>query len=301
MSETRNRSKSVVFGLCSVLAVACKASVVVPEANRTPIADARVEGSEAEVVEVDFTGSPVQVTLDGSFSRDAEGKIKTYRWLSGRDASPAAMPAAGSGGAAAGAGAAGTAGAGDDDDAGVPMPMAGAGGGAGAGAGAGSGAGAGGRQATIHRWVPPGEDPNWPEDVVKPVVTLGEGNYAFVLWVIDEQNRVSEPSTVEVSVRRPLSPEVATCVAAAYDMAPPACTACVCGVDEACRMAANETVCGQSCWQFLDCLATRCPEYRPGGDTSCLATMCSAFLSGTAGAMMIGRCVTACAADCRGM
>ena len=249
------------LGLSSALA--CDPSLAVPDANGIPTAVARVLGEDARSVEIDYEGSPVEVTLDGSKSSDPEGPIKRYRWLSGTLAS--------GGGAAAGSG-----GGSDMDDGGTAM---------------------GG---TVERWVPEGEDQNWPEDVVRPKITLPEGRFKFTLWVDDQLDIVSEPSTVEVIVRAPLSPEVMACVETVDESVSPACSACVCAVDEDCRMAAAAELCGPDCWGLVACIAEKCPDYVTTMDASCLLANCADVLSGAAGARMVGRCVVPCAAQCRG-
>jgi hypothetical protein len=50
------------------------------------------------------------------------------------------------------------------------------------------------------RWVPPGEDRSWPEDVAKPTVMLDQGVYSFVLWAIDADRLWSPPDSVRVVV-----------------------------------------------------------------------------------------------------
>jgi hypothetical protein len=50
------------------------------------------------------------------------------------------------------------------------------------------------------RVVPDGADPDWPDDVEKPQVSLGEGSYAFSLWVTDDQGLVSAPDVLRVVV-----------------------------------------------------------------------------------------------------
>jgi hypothetical protein len=63
-------------------------------------------------------------------------------------------------------------------------------------------AAAGSNALAQHRDVPEGADPSWPDDEVKPEVELGEGNYAFTLWVVDERGLVSAPDTVRVVIAR---------------------------------------------------------------------------------------------------
>ena len=106
------------------------------------------EGGAFDTVAFDFTGQPIMFTLDGSKSHDADGEIVTYRWLSGT------LPPVGDGGT---------------------MPPDG---------GAMSASGGAGM---THRLVPPGEPANWPDDVKQPMVELGEGFWAFTLWVIDDR------------------------------------------------------------------------------------------------------------------
>jgi hypothetical protein len=268
-------------GLCvtlgfGLLALACQPNLGVPPGNRVPMADARVLGKEGQNVTVDYTGmggAPIRITLDGQHSKDPDGTIKKYRWLSGRRAP-------GTGGAAGGAA-------------------------------AGSSGGAAGRPATTdadggtddmwveQRWVPSGAPGDWPEDVMQPIVELGEGDYTFVLWVEDDRSVQSLPSTLKISVRAPLPPEVQACVDTVYDTVPSACKTCLCSIDDTCRMMSNESVCGAACWGFLQCLTSKCPDYRPGGDTSCLVANCSAQLSGATGATAIGPCVTQCPTQCR--
>ncbi|HWW82941.1 MAG TPA: hypothetical protein VNZ26_05020, partial [Vicinamibacterales bacterium] len=80
-----------------ILAVAgatlgCHADLAILPANQIPVADARVfrngqsynermDGGAAELM-FDYTGSPVMVTLDGSYSSDSDGSIVAYQWLS---------------------------------------------------------------------------------------------------------------------------------------------------------------------------------------------------------------------------
>lgn len=268
-------------GLLSALgmlaAIGCDPTLAVPEANRAPVADARVMGMEGQNAVVDYNGSPVEVTLDGSNSKDLDGKIKTYRWLSGLkvggNMAAAGSGAAGSMGAAGRAGAAGMAAL--DEDGGVDQ-----GGG--------------------NRVVPAGQKDDWPDDVAQPKVTLTEGDYVFVLWVIDNKNVVSAPSTLKVTVRKPLSPAVQACTEKVYSEVSTACKACVCGASDACQGSiTTESVCDATCWGFLSCIATKCPTYVPGGDTGCLVNMCSSLLAGATGAQMIAPCITPCRAECR--
>jgi hypothetical protein len=51
-----------------------------------------------------------------------------------------------------------------------------------------------------------GEQPGWPDDVAQPRVTLGEGAWAFSLWVTDNEGAVSDPDTIKLIVGE--APEV---------------------------------------------------------------------------------------------
>lgn len=288
---TTHRVRLALLQLGLLAALGCDPNLAVPPGNRQPMADARVMGMEGKNVTVDFTGQPVKVTLDGSFSTDPDGKIVTYRWLSARKVAGSA-PAAGSGGSAAGSsgGAAGQAGQKDDSDGGT----AGSG-----GAGGGAAGGGGGIPNMELRWVPPGAPPDWPDDTMQPVVELPEGDFAFSLWVIDDRSVVSQPSIIHVSVRTALPPEVQACVDTVVDTVPLACKTCVCGLSDMCRMAANKTVCDATCWGLLSCIGSKCAATPT--DTSCITANCGTQLGGATGARMIGSCVTMCPTQCRGM
>jgi hypothetical protein len=64
--------------------------------------------------------------------------------------------------------------------------------------------------------------------VAAPQVMLGEGSYQYSLWVTDDEDMISEPATVEFTIKTPTNymPD-ATC-AAMYMSAIPECVDCVC-------------------------------------------------------------------------
>ena len=286
------------FGL---LALGCQPNLAVPKGNRVPTADARVLGKEGQNVTVDYMGAPVKITLDGSFSKDPDGPIKKYRWLSGKrkPGTGGAAGGGGSGGARAGSGGSGGRGAAGnaagDEDGGMAGSMA--------GSMAGAMAGAMAPMFIEQRWVPPGAPDDWPEDVVQPMIELPEGEWSVVLWVEDERGVQSLPSVLKITVQKPVLPEVKTCIENVYDPIATACKTCLCEISEDCRMKSNESVCGADCWGFLSCLASKCPNYKPmdPDSTACLSANCAGQLAGVPGAMMIGPCVTMCPAQCRSM
>jgi hypothetical protein len=152
------------------------------------------------------------------------------------------------------------------------------------------------------RWIPAGATKDWPDDVVQPKVTLPEGDYVFELWVQDENGVTSMPSTLKVTVRKPLDAATKACTDKVYPGVSSGCKACVCGVNDMCQTTlTTATVCDATCWGFLSCLRTKCPDYRAGGDTGCLINMCADLLGGATGATMIAPCVTPCATQCRSM
>jgi hypothetical protein len=257
--------------LTSAAALGCDPGLGVPTANRPPTADARVMGMTGQNAVVDYNGTPVEITLDASNSKDLDGTIKTYRWLSGTKRPGAATAAAGSGA---------TAGSAASDEDGGTAPSAGG----------------------LVRWTPPGADEEWPDDTEQPKVTLPEGEYVFVLWVTDNKNVTSMPSTLKVTVRRPLDPAVLECTTKTYAQLPAVCKACICSFSDACRdTLTNMTVCDATCWGLLSCIATKCPTYPMTMDTGCLVANCSASLGGATGAGMIAPCVRACPTECRSM
>lgn len=95
-THNNDRSTACLLALAIVLPAAamsgCRAN---PQVNprRVPIAVAEVTGSGVEPLIIDdagvsgqyvveFDGDPVEITLDGSESTDADGAIVSYRWLS---------------------------------------------------------------------------------------------------------------------------------------------------------------------------------------------------------------------------
>lgn len=71
-----------------------QSGLLVPDRGLPPLADARVEGHEGKLVMLEYTGEPITLALDASQSRDPDGRITRFQWLSGTRA-----PAAGSGAA----------------------------------------------------------------------------------------------------------------------------------------------------------------------------------------------------------
>lgn len=70
-----NTISGVVLGLLVPFAGGCKTNATI-DTNLTPVASA----GESQVVP--YNGSPVEVTLDGSGSSDADGQIVDYLWFS---------------------------------------------------------------------------------------------------------------------------------------------------------------------------------------------------------------------------
>lgn len=153
--------------------------------------------------------------------------------------------------------------------------------------------------AGLERAVPDGAGPDWPDDVKQPVVTLGEGAYAFTLWVIDERGNVSIPDTVTVDVGPPLDPSTQACLDTVAESANARCAQCVCGLDDTCRAAVAMSACGDTCWSLLGCISDRCPDFRPGGDTTCLLSQCTQFLNAGEAARALTPCLESCNDTCR--
>lgn len=158
------------------------------------------------------------------------------------------------------------------------------------------------------RLIPEDQDAGWPRDAAKPTVRLGEGVWTFTLWVEDDDGAISQPDTITFTVGDPApaapppsdDEAIAQCVDGVVETVPEACKQCVCTTSEECRMAADQSVCGEACWGLLDCIGVSCPEFSMNMDVACLTTNCAEFLAeGGSGATTIGPCVTGCIDDCR--
>lgn len=269
---------------CSLLA-ACTDNAVVPDSpNRRPVADARIrvdgkavdEKVDAEALKIPLAAGvdSVEVTLDATESTDADGKVTSYRWLSATSVPDGGV------GALSYTGAMGVVSAG-----GRFVP----------------GAEPGGDKPGAREGVA-----DWPEDVERPVVELGEGAWSFSLWVTDDDGAVSSPDTVTVLVGDAASgggPEVEACIADVLDSVPEECSRCLCGI-ESCRATVAETACNADCWGLIQCIGTMCPDFAAMAmamDFSCVTTNCSAFLAGATAATPAGMCIRMCPAECAAM
>ena len=270
----------------AALCAACSDNPVIPdEPNRRPVADARIRvdgkaldehvdgGAEALKVPLAAGTDSVEVTLDATKSTDADGKVTTYRWLSATS-----VP---------------------DGGIGALSYMMGE-----------TVKNAGGR------YVPESElgaapgarkgVADWPEDVERPKVELGEGAWSFSLWVTDDDGAISNPDTITILVGEAASgggPEVAACVADVLSTVPEACSTCLCGI-ESCRATVVESACNADCWGLIQCIGAMCPDFASMAammDFSCVTTNCSAFLAGATAATPAGMCIRMCPAECATM
>ncbi|MDH5675610.1 MAG: hypothetical protein OEZ06_26035 [Myxococcales bacterium] len=279
---TKRPSRLAKLASCLLLMALCGACEPNPtiKPNKLPTAVARVQGHDVVggVLELDFDGDPVELTLDGtpcpdakpegdaglpSCTNDADGEIVEYIWLSGTP---------------------------------VPEPT-----------------GDGGVDPKApKRRVPEGEkvdgDDPWPADKGKPEITLPQGSWTVTLWVKDDKGAVSEPSSVTINVGVDASdnPAVAECVAAVPDAVPAECASCACAQSADCQ--ASVPMCDENCWMLLACIGVECADVDPDdmeAGTACITAAatgaCVAYISGVAGAMAAGACVTACSAECASM
>jgi hypothetical protein len=269
-SRSRHRARLFRLGLsCTVAlaAIGCTEELGVPLANQTPIAKAAVLGMAGSSIQVEYSGMPVAFTLDGSGSIDPDGTIIKYTWLSGDVVTPAA-----SGGAST-AGASGAAGSSSQAGAAASPPAGGIGG--------------------VHlRAVPAGQAPDWPDDVMQPMVSLDAGQHTFVLWVTDNKGAVSLPSTVKITVGQPVD-AIMTCEASVPSSVAPACSQCVCSASDQCRTATLG--CNSDCWTLIDCIARLCPTL----DQGCIVMNCPTAIAGGTAATAVGPCLMgSCSASC---
>jgi hypothetical protein len=151
------------------------------------------------------------------------------------------------------------------------------------------------------RWIPPGAPLNWPGDEVQPQVKLGKGSWSFDLWVTDNLGAISNPDTITITIGNVVSPEIQQCADAVVSTEPESCRQCICQQSAKCRAAVVATACDQTCWDLVNCIAARCPDFTAMAakmDYSCVTNNCSAYLSGSMGAMPVGPCFTPCASEC---
>jgi hypothetical protein len=157
----------------------------------------------------------------------------------------------------------------------------------------------------LHRAAPPGAPPNWPGDAEQPQVSLGEGIWSFVLWVVDSQGAISEPSTITVTVGMVTNPAVQQCADAVVQTESPSCRQCLCMQGAMCQTAVVATACDQTCWNLVNCIAAHCPNFAAMAkmnppDYSCLTGNCSAYLAGSTAATPVAPCFNACMSECTG-
>jgi hypothetical protein len=153
----------------------------------------------------------------------------------------------------------------------------------------------------LHRWVPPGAPTNWPGTSVSPKVDLGEGIWSFTLWVVDNEGAISAPSTITVTVGMVTNPVVQQCADAVVDTEPASCRQCVCMQSDMCRAAVIMSACDQTCWDLVNCVAAKCPDFTAMAakmDYSCLTSSCSAYVGGSTGATPVAPCFNACTSEC---
>lgn len=213
--------------------------LMVEQLGTPPIADARVLGATGKEVTLSFSGQPIAVTLDGSYSTDADGHVVSYRWLAWTGA-----PTLASSGL----------------DGGLVGGLDG-----------------GAAWRSWSHPAPDGGSAGWSDNVAKPMVKLGEGTYVFTLWVVDDRGNTSAPASVRIQVSASVDPgATAQCVASAADMTAPACVGCLCGVSDACRVAVSASKCDNACWALLSCIGQKCPDTQT--QMTCVPSNCAAFL-----------------------
>ena len=88
--------------LSCIFIIACQdeGGLLVPDRGLVPRADARIQGHEEKAVTIAYEGEAVTLTLDASHSKDPDGRIAKFRWLSATRTTPGSpenAPAAGSG------------------------------------------------------------------------------------------------------------------------------------------------------------------------------------------------------------
>jgi hypothetical protein len=148
------------------------------------------------------------------------------------------------------------------------------------------------------RLVGPDQAADWPADEQQPKVELGEGMWTFTLWVIDDQGAVSDPDTVRITVGSSAG-AARECVPTVLPSVGASCKQCLCEQSDACRQAANQSMCGDDCWSLVRCIRDNCPNFAMTMDTACVTTNCAPFIAnGRTGAAAIGGCVTSCADAC---
>jgi hypothetical protein len=128
---------------------------------------------------------------------------------------------------------------------------------------------------------------------------LPQGVWTFSLWVVDDKNATSDPSTVLVRIG--VDP-VKQCVAAALQTVPEACRTCACGVSDACRTAV--VACDATCWNLINCVSSKCPDFRAMAammDFSCVTGMCADSLGGATLSMPVTPCLLMCPDACKAM